>query len=144
MRDELAAGRPIRLNLGVGHRPRQSYYGLDWIEMSGVDVVADLNEPLSDLPDNSVEAIYTHHTLEHVVNLLPLLKEIHRVVIPNGRVEIVVPHFSNPYGYSDPRTYVSSAFTPFTTSRMKPTSRAAKCPRSIYPNASPSSRSTSR
>jgi SAM-dependent methyltransferase len=102
VRDDIAAGRPIRLNLGVGRRPRDSYVGLDWIEMPGVDVVADLNEPLTDLPPNSVEAIYTHHTFEHVVNFLPLLKEIHRVVIPDGRVEVVVPHFSNPYGYSDP------------------------------------------
>jgi hypothetical protein len=102
VRDAIAAGRPIRLNLGVGRRSREGYYGLDWIEMPGVDLVADLNEPLSELPDNSVEAIYTHHTVEHVVNFLPLMKEIHRVVIPDGRVEIVAPHFSNPYGYSDP------------------------------------------
>lgn len=102
VRDDLATGRPIRLNLGVGHRPRDSYFGLDWIEMPGVDIVADLNEPLTDLPANSVEAIYTHHTFEHVVNFLPLLKELHRVVIPDGRIEVVVPHFSNPYGYSDP------------------------------------------
>jgi SAM-dependent methyltransferase len=102
VRDDLAAGRPIRLNLGVGRRSREGYYGLDRIEMSGVDVVADLDEPLTELPDNSVAAIYTHHTFEHVVNFLPLLKEIHRVVVPGGQVEVVVPHFSNPYGYSDP------------------------------------------
>lgn len=102
VQDDLNAGKKIRLNLGVGHRSRPGFYGLDWIEMPGVDVVADLNEPLSGLPDNSVEAIYTHHTFEHVVNFLPLLKEIHRIVIPNGSVEVVVPHFSNPYGYSDP------------------------------------------
>jgi SAM-dependent methyltransferase len=102
VRDDLAAGRPVRLNLGVGQRPRPGYYGVDWIELPGVDVVADLNEPLSELPDNSVQAIYTHHTLEHVVNLLPLLKEIHRVVVPGGHVEVVAPHFSNPYAYSDP------------------------------------------
>jgi hypothetical protein len=100
--DDLAAGRPIRLNLGVGRRPREGYYGLDWIEMPGVDVVADLNEPLGQLPDSSVSAVYSHHTFEHVVNFLPLLKEIHRVVVPNGQVEVVVPHFSNPYGFSDP------------------------------------------
>jgi hypothetical protein len=102
VREDLAAGRPIRLNLGVGRRPRDGYYGLDWIEMPGVDLVADLNEPLSALPDNSVAAMYSHHTFEHVVNFLPLLKEIHRVMVPDGPVEVVVPHFSNPYGYSDP------------------------------------------
>lgn len=102
VREDLAAGRPIRLNLGVGRRPRDGYYGLDRIEMPGVDLVADLDEPLTELPDSSVEAVYSHHTFEHVVNFLPLLKEIHRVVVPDGRVEVVVPHFSNPYGYSDP------------------------------------------
>ena len=102
VQEALAAGKLLRLDLGCGQRPRATYHGLDWIEMPGVDIVADLNEPLSLLPDNSVEAIYTHHLLEHVVNLLPLLKEIHRVVIPGGRVEVITPHFSNPYGYSDP------------------------------------------
>jgi ubiquinone/menaquinone biosynthesis C-methylase UbiE len=102
VREALAAGRLICLNLGVGRRPRDEYFGLDWIEMPGVDVVADLNEPLSELPDNSVAAIYSHHTFEHVVNFLPLLKELHRVVVPDGKIEVVVPHFSNPYGYSDP------------------------------------------
>src|SRR5439155_24436272 len=46
--------------------------------------------------------VYTRHTLEHVERLLDLLAEIHRVTRPGGRVEVVVPHFSNPYGYSDP------------------------------------------
>jgi SAM-dependent methyltransferase len=90
------------LNLGVGERPRDGYYGLDHLDLPGVDVVADLNEPLSSIPDNSVEAILAYHILEHVVNFLPLLKELHRIVIPGGKLEIVSPHFSNPYGYSDP------------------------------------------
>lgn len=102
VQEDLAAGRTIRLNLGVGQRSRPTYYGLDLIELPGVDVVADLNEPLSELPNNSVEAIYTNHTFEHIVNFLPLLQEIHRVVIPNGTIDVVVPHFSSPYGYSDP------------------------------------------
>lgn len=99
---EVAAGRPIRVNFGCGPRPREGYYGLDWLELPGVDIVADLNQPLAALPDNSVEAIYTHHTFEHIVNFTQLLQEIHRVVVPNGRIEVIVPHFSNPYGFSDP------------------------------------------
>lgn len=100
--DELAAGRKLNLDLGCGRRPRRGFFGVDWIEMPGVDIVANLNEPLSELPDNSVASIFTHHTLEHVVEFLPLLKEIHRVVVPDGKVEVVAPHFSNPYCYSDP------------------------------------------
>jgi hypothetical protein len=33
---------------------------------------------------------------------LPLLAEIHRITQHDGYVEIIAPHFSNPYYYSDP------------------------------------------
>src|SRR5262245_42786869 len=100
--DDLQAGRGLRLNLGCGARPRPGFYGVDRMDLPGVDIVADLNEPLSKLPDNSVDEVYTRHTLEHVDALLPLMGELHRVARPDGRIEIIVPHFTNPYGYSDP------------------------------------------
>jgi len=100
--EHLSTGKKFNLDLGCGRRPRPGFYGVDWIEMPGVDVVANLNEPLTEFPDNSVASIFTHHTLEHVVEFLPLLKEMHRIVVPNGSIEVVAPHFSNPYGYSDP------------------------------------------
>lgn len=100
--DDLAAGRPIRLNLGSGGKPMAGYYNVDLLELPGVDVVANLNEPLAALPDNCVEAVSSRHTLEHVDRLLELLAELHRVTRPEARLEITVPHFSNPYGYSDP------------------------------------------
>lgn len=99
---DLEAGRPLRLNLGCGRRPRPGFYGVDQFEMPGVDIVADLNRPFSRLPEDSVAEIYTRHTLEHVPQLLPLMGEFHRITQPGGRIEIIVPHFSNPYGYSDP------------------------------------------
>jgi ubiquinone/menaquinone biosynthesis C-methylase UbiE len=70
--------------------------------MPGVDIVADLNEPLALLPDNCAQCVFSSHTLEHVSNLLLLLSEIHRITRPGGHIEIIVPHFSNPYHYSDP------------------------------------------
>ena len=99
---DLSCGIPLRLNLGSGGGRRSGFYGVDLLPLHGVDIVADLNEPLSALPDDSVEEIYTRHTLEHIANFLGLVTEIGRVVRPNGRIEIIVPHFSNPYGYSDP------------------------------------------
>jgi hypothetical protein len=102
VRRDLAAGVPLRLDLGCGQRPRADFYGVDRAELPGVDIAADLNEPLADLPVDSVAEVYTRHTLEHVEKLLDLLAEIHRVTKPGGRVEVIVPHFSNPYGYSDP------------------------------------------
>jgi SAM-dependent methyltransferase len=92
----------LRLDLGCGPRPRPGFFGVDHLEMPGISIVANLNEPLSELPDNCVSEIYTRHTLEHVTELLPLMRELHRVTRPDGRIEVVVPHFTNPYGYSDP------------------------------------------
>ncbi len=100
--EDLAAGKALRLNLGSGQRPRPGVYGVDHLPLPGVDILADLNEPLSAIPDDSVAEIWSRHTLEHVPRLLELLAELHRVTRPEGRIEIIVPHFSNPYGYSDP------------------------------------------
>jgi hypothetical protein len=98
---DLEAGRGLRLNLGCGLKPRPGFYGVDHLPLPGVDVVADLNEPFA-LPDDSVAEVYCRHTLEHVVRFLELMAELHRVTRPAGRIEVIVPHFSNPYGYSDP------------------------------------------
>jgi len=102
VRQDLEAGKRLRLNLGSGLRHLPGFYNVDHLPLPGVDILADLEEPLTDLPDDSVEAVYCRHTLEHVVGLMELLTELHRVMHPEGRIEVIVPHFSNPYGYSDP------------------------------------------
>ncbi|MFL5245055.1 MAG: class I SAM-dependent methyltransferase [Gemmataceae bacterium] len=99
---DLEAGKGLLLNLGSGMRPRAGFYNVDQLALPGVDILADLNESLSALPDNSVKEIYCRHTLEHVARFMELLSELHRITRPDGRIEIIVPHFSNPYGYSDP------------------------------------------
>jgi SAM-dependent methyltransferase len=102
VRRHLQAGLGLRLNLGSGQRRLPGFFNLDCVPLCQPDILADLNAPLTELPDNSVEEVYARHTLEHVDRFLDLLGEIHRVTRPGGRIEIVVPHFSNPYGYSDP------------------------------------------
>src|SRR5262249_31201111 len=98
----LGAGHGLRLNLGGGERRLPGYFSLDCVAVTRPDILADLNEPLTELPDDCVDAIYARHTLEHVTRLMELLQELHRVTRPDGRIEIIVPHFSNPFGYSDP------------------------------------------
>lgn len=99
---DIEAGRSLRLDLGCGHSPRPGYYGVDLLPLEEVAIQADLNEPLDLLPDNSVAEIYSYHCLEHVERLLPLMRELYRVLQPGARAEVYVPHFSNPYYYSDP------------------------------------------
>lgn len=99
---DIEQGKPLRIDLGSGETPKPGFYGLDQVAFDGVDILADLNLPLDLLPDDSVEHIFTSHALEHVEKLVPLLSEIHRVTRHGGSFEIIVPHFSNPYYYSDP------------------------------------------
>ncbi len=102
LKNDIDSGTPLKLDLGCGQRPRSDFYTVDNLEVDGVDLVADLNKPLDLLPDNCTEYIYSHHVFEHVHEFLALMREIHRIILPGGTIEIVVPHFSNVYSYSDP------------------------------------------
>lgn len=99
---DLDAGKPLQLDLGGGPNKKSNYYGVDHLALDGVDVLADLNKPFELLPDNCVQSVYSNHVLEHIHNLEGLLREIYRITRPGGVIEITVPHFSNPYYYSDP------------------------------------------
>ena len=100
--DDIQAGRPLKLELGSGGAQRSGFYGVDLLPLEGVAIQADLNEPLDLIPDNSVAEIFSYHCLEHVDRFLPLMRELHRIMRPDAHAEIIVPHFSNPYHYSDP------------------------------------------
>lgn len=102
VRHDIDAGRKLKLNVGCGLRRLPGYYNVDRVPLTGVDILANLEEPLGEIPDDAVDAIYCRHTLEHVVRLTELLAELHRVTCPGGVLDVIVPHFSNPYGYSDP------------------------------------------
>ncbi|MBN2519094.1 MAG: class I SAM-dependent methyltransferase [Bacteroidales bacterium] len=99
---DIENGKPLKLDLGSGGNVKDNFYSIDIAEMKGIDIIADLNESLNLIPDNSVEHIYSRHLMEHIKEFLPLLKEIYRITKPGGKIEIIVPHFSNVLGFSDP------------------------------------------
>ncbi len=92
----------IKLELGCGNRKRyKNTIGIDVLEYENVDIQGDVYDVLKKIPDNTVEAVYSHHFFEHVDDVGKLVREIARVMIENGTFIVVVPHFSNPYFYSD-------------------------------------------
>lgn len=100
--DAISNKHLIKLNLGAGNDSVDGYYNVDLIELPGTDIMADLNKPLEILPDNSVESIVSRGSFEHIRNFVGLMVEIHRICVNNADIKTVVPHFSNPYYYSDP------------------------------------------
>lgn len=97
------SGSRIELELGCGNRKRnRQAIGVDVLDYPDVDIVGDVYEVLASFPAQSVDAVYSYHFVEHVPDVPKLLSDLARIVKPNGYVEFVAPHFSNPYFYSDP------------------------------------------
>ncbi|MBS4070852.1 MAG: class I SAM-dependent methyltransferase [Algoriphagus sp.] len=90
------------LELGPGETKQFDHcIGLDIMAKESVDYVCDLSNGFSFIPDSSIDEIRSSHFLEHIDNLPNFLREVSRVLKPNGKMINIVPHFSNPYYYSD-------------------------------------------
>ncbi|MGD9977751.1 MAG: methyltransferase domain-containing protein [Bacteroidales bacterium] len=91
----------ITVDLGCGPNKKHGTIGIDMLPLPNVDFVTNMEQGLPFIPDNFIDEYVTVHFLEHINNLELLMKDIHRTLKPNGTVNIIVPHFSNPYYYSD-------------------------------------------
>jgi hypothetical protein len=99
----LSAGEKLKLELGCGPRKVEpKAIGVDLLDLDGVDLVGDVYVALSAMPASSISSVYTAHFLEHLPDLQRLLDELGRVMVSGAPLTIVVPHFSNPFYYSDP------------------------------------------
>ena len=54
--------------------------GIDLLPLEGVDIVHNLENGLSFIPDNSVDEITSSHVLEHISNFENLMRDIHRIL----------------------------------------------------------------
>ena len=90
------------IDIGCGMHKYPGSTGIDKIGLDGVDIVCDVEESGLPFRDDSIDVVYSRHFLEHVDNFEYVIKDIHRVLKLDGTANIIVPHFSNPLGYSDP------------------------------------------
>ena len=82
----------IKLHIG-GREVRQGWYILDVNPAPHVDYVGNCND-LSFLDDATCSEVYASHVLEHLGyngELQAVLKDIHRVLKPQGRLRVSVP-----------------------------------------------------
>lgn len=100
---EISSRDKVILDLGCGDTKIVSdAIGIDVLDSEAVDIVGDATIVLGRFPSSSVDAIDSNHFLEHLDNVGELLTEVHRVLKTGGYFRIKVPHFSNPFFYSDP------------------------------------------
>ena len=93
---------PLRLNLGASQTRIPGFVNIDI--SSNADIALDLGQDRLPFEDNSVDLVFTYHTLEHIPDYLFCLSEIHRVLVHGGRFFVGVPYVTlteynlvNPY-----------------------------------------------
>lgn len=90
-----------KLNLGCGTDIREGWVNLDSADLPGVDVVHDLSVLPLPFEDGRFSEVLCQDVLEHV-DYPPVLRELHRVMVPGGRLKISSPHFTSVAFYIDP------------------------------------------
>lgn len=95
--------KQVKIELGCGNNKRHiDAIGIDALKYPCVDIVGDVLDVLKEFPDNSVDSVFSSHFFEHIADIEKLLDEVARILKKNGELGIIVPHFSNPYYYSNP------------------------------------------
>jgi SAM-dependent methyltransferase len=86
----------MKLNLGCGQNKADGYLNVDKYAACEPDRVVDLEAFPWPFPDASVDEILLTHVLEHLgretETFFGIMRELHRVLKPGGKVQIRVPH----------------------------------------------------
>ncbi len=85
--------------MGCGNDIKESHGDVKWINIDrykakGVKYVIDLEKFPYPFKKNCFDYIYARGIMEHLKDFLKVLKELHRILKPEGIVYIYVPHFS--------------------------------------------------
>jgi hypothetical protein len=83
----------MKIDFGCGPEKKSGYLGVDVCAFDDVDIVY-AEESGIPLPDNSVDEVYSRHTLEHVNSIFLVMKELHRICVDGAVIRLCLPHFS--------------------------------------------------
>ncbi|WP_445370628.1 class I SAM-dependent methyltransferase [Methylomonas sp. HW2-6] len=87
----------LLLHIGCGDINAPDFINIDARKYRHVHIVTRNIFRLWMIPDNTVDLIYMCHVLEHVPrkNISLVLKEMHRILKPKGKLRISVPDFDH-------------------------------------------------
>lgn len=98
MHDEVIPCAPnpatVQLNIGAGHKLIEGTAVLDYPYW-------DAETQRIPYADDSVDVIHCYHFLEHINNVVGVIREMRRVLKPRGVINIVVPYWTSLMQHQD-------------------------------------------
>lgn len=97
------ADQPLKvMDVGCGRQKQVPWaVGIDRVEQPGVDVVADIEASLP-FDADAFDHVFAVHVLEHIHDLLGLMRELHRVLRPTGVLHVLAPYWRHVHAVADP------------------------------------------
>jgi SAM-dependent methyltransferase len=92
-----------KLNIGCGTEILPGYVNLDINKGPGIDVSHDLNKFPYPFPANHFDEIRAYSIIEHVADVIKTMAELHRILKPGGKLDIIVPHYAGPLAWGNPQ-----------------------------------------
>ena len=93
----------IMLDLACGNNKRPGFIGIDRSrDGTQADIEHDLETYPWPFPDSHVDEVFCSHFIEHIVDLIPFINELWRVMKPGGVVQFVAPYYTSVWASQDP------------------------------------------
>ena len=93
-------GEPLKLHLGCGNQRIAGYVNCDLHPTTATERVFDCTTPWP-FADDCASTIYSSHHLEHLIDFKTFFREAHRVLRPDGNLQIRVPYGGHRAAYWD-------------------------------------------
>lgn len=93
---------PFRLDIACGQNKTPNFFGVDIVKAKGVDLVYDLEKFPWPFPDNSVDEAVCSHYVEHTKDIIKFMDEVHRILVPGGKIMIRAPYYNSMRAWQDP------------------------------------------
>ncbi|NKB25530.1 MAG: methyltransferase domain-containing protein [Kiritimatiellae bacterium] len=92
-----------KLNIGCGIFRKKGFINVDGVASMKPDVLHDLNSYPYPFEENSFDLTEADHVIEHLKDPFQVMRELHRILNPNGLLVVRVPHFSRGFTHADHR-----------------------------------------
>lgn len=102
------------LDVGCGLSKMKDAVGMDVNPLVNPDVLHDLEVIPYPFSDSEFDLIHCSQVLEHTRDIIPIMKEFHRIGKPGAMLHIAVPHFSGKTAFMDPSHRCFFAWPSFT------------------------------